>query len=46
MSQISQEMQKAFQFAQSQAAASQQIAAAIQGLNEFIIDLEGLSKII
>lgn len=46
MSQISEEIQKVFQFSQQQAAASQEIAAAIQGLNSLIIDLESIAKII
>ncbi|NLU11531.1 MAG: hypothetical protein GXW90_11535 [Tepidanaerobacter acetatoxydans] len=43
---ISREMQRAFQLSQNQASASQEIATAIQGLNEFIIELEDLSRII
>jgi methyl-accepting chemotaxis protein len=46
MSQISKEIQKVFQFSQQQAAASQEIASAIQGLNSLITDLESICKII
>jgi len=46
MSQISREIQRAFQFSQSQAAASQEIADSIQGLNDFIVDIDKISKII
>lgn len=46
MSQISKEMHKAFEFAQNQAATSEEITAAIQELSEFIVDLESVSKVI